>query len=394
MGDQEIGKLVIRLSAEIGDLKKNFEDAKGQLKDLGSQAKESTESIKTGFGGIESGAKGIVGALSAIKASAIVYLGEQAIQAGQRVLSFAKSIAESAYQIERQSEILGISVTDYQKLNYAAKISGVSSDSLSLALRTLARNMGEAQQGVGRAKPYFEALGISMADLKSKSPVDVLMMIAERFKDTEDGARKMEYASNLLATRYGDNVIPMLNKGASGIKALGDEAVRMGTILGDVVVKKGSEAHDTFERLEARTNALKLSFAPLVLSIVTLFEKIVSGIKSVKDQWDSLPAPLRALLVPSPEGGKTFMTWWMGLGQKIGVVPPPPPAPIPPPPEAPPKKAALAPPITDELRRRMAAEAMERLKIEEDAATAAETLAKEHNATLQTINEQQYETSK
>ena len=33
---------------------------------------------------------------------------------------------------------------------------------------------------------------------------------------------------------------------------------------------------------------------------------------------------------------------------------------------------------------------MERLKIEEDAATAAETLAKEHNATLQTINEQQY----
>ena len=136
-----------------------------------------------------------MGALSAIKASAIVYLGEQAIHAGQRVLSFAKSIAESAYQIERQSEILGISVTDYQKLNYAAKISGVSSDSLSLALRTFARNMGEAQQGVGRAKPYFEALGISMQDLKSKSPVDVLLLLADRFKDTEDGARKMEYAS-------------------------------------------------------------------------------------------------------------------------------------------------------------------------------------------------------
>ena len=174
MADQEIGKLIIRLSAEIGDLKKNFEEAKGQLKDLGSQAKESTESIKTGLGGIESGAKGIVGALSAIKASAIIYLGEQAIHAGERVLGFARSVAESAHQIEHQSEILGISLQDYQKLDYAAKRSGVSSDSLSLALRTLARNMGEAQLGVGRAKPYFEALGISMQDLKSKSPVDVL----------------------------------------------------------------------------------------------------------------------------------------------------------------------------------------------------------------------------
>ncbi|MGD0915697.1 MAG: hypothetical protein ABSB22_04475 [Thermodesulfobacteriota bacterium] len=390
MADEEIGKLVIRLSAEIGDLKKNFEEAKGQLKDLGSQAKESTESIKTGLGGIESGAKGIVGALSAIKASAIVYLGEQAIQAGQRVLSFAKSIAESAYQIERQSEILGISVTDYQKLNYAAKMSGVSSDSLSLALRTLARNMGEAQLGVGRAKPYFEALGISMADLKSKSPVDVLMLLADRFKNTEDGARKMEYASNLLATRYGDNLIPMMNKGSEGLKAFGDEAVRMGSVIGDVVVKKGSEAETTFNRLALQSNALKLSFGPLAVDIANLFEQIVSGIKKVKDGWDSLPAPLRGLLVPTPGGMKTFMGWWMGLGEKIGVVPPPPPTPTPPPPVAPPKKAALPPVVTEEEKARRAAVAMERLKIEEDAATAAETLAKEHNATLQTINEQQY----
>ena len=387
MADEEIGKLVIRLSAEIGDLKKNFEEAKGQLKDLGSQAKESTESIKTGLGGIKSGAKDIVGALSEIKASAIVYLGEQALHAGERVLSFAKSIAESAHQIEHQSEILGISMVDYQKLNYAAKMSGVSSDSLSLALRTLARNMGEAQQGVGRAKPYFEALGISMANLKSKSPVDVFLLLADRFKDTEDGARKMEYASNLLATRYGDNVIPMLNKGSVGLKALGDQFVRMGSLIGDVVVKRGSEAYDTFMNLEARTNALKLSFAPYVLSVVTLFEKIVTGLKNVKDQWDSLPAPLRALLVPSPEGAKSFMAWWMGLGQKIGVVPPPP---SPPPPEVPPKKGGLAPVETDEQKRQKVAVAMERLKIEEDTATAAETLAKEHNATLQAINEQQY----
>ena len=169
------------------------------------------------------------------------------------------------------------------------------------------------------------------------------MLLADRFKNTEDGARKMEYASNLLATRYGDNVIPMLNKGSAGLKALGDEAVRMGTVLGDVVVQKGSEAHDTFVRLDARMNALKLSFSPFVLSIVGFFEKIVSGMKSVKDFWDSLPAPLRALLVPTPESNELWNQWLKGLGQKIGIVrPPPPPPPIEPViPGAPPKKAAL-----------------------------------------------------
>ena len=51
MADEEIGKLVIRLSAEIGDLKKNFEEAKGQLKDLAPRRKRARKASRPALEG-------------------------------------------------------------------------------------------------------------------------------------------------------------------------------------------------------------------------------------------------------------------------------------------------------------------------------------------------------
>ena len=75
----------------------------------------------------------------------------------------------------------------------------------------------------------------------------------------------------------------MLNKGSAGTKGLGEEAVKMGTILGDVVVKKGSEAEEIFMNLAAQSNAFKLSLAPMVLEFAKSMNDIIGIIKGYQN---------------------------------------------------------------------------------------------------------------
>lgn len=238
----------------------------------------SLEKIKTGLNSADSSVQKMSSSLRLIKWDAIVNLGERALGAARQLYDFSKSVATTASEIQRQAEIVGTNVENFQKLQYAAKMCNVTNEELIRSLVTLAHNMGEARKESGDARYYFEALGITMKDLKTKSPVDLLMKIADGFSAAADGSRKNEYAANLLASRFGDNLIPMLNKGSAGIKAYGDEAVKMGTILGDVVIKKGDEAEQTFVRLEARVNSLKVNLGPLILKFAELTEKIVDFI--------------------------------------------------------------------------------------------------------------------
>jgi hypothetical protein len=200
-----------------------------------------------------------------------------AFYAAKRVIfDTAKEIASATDAIKSQAEIAGLDIETMQKLQYAAKMTGVTQDDLALSLKFLSRNMAEAAQGTGEAKSYFEAIGVTMEDLKSKSPYNVLLKIADAFSKTEDPINKQKYAQEMLG-RVTEKMILFLNQGSAGIRAYGDEAVRLGTILGTVVVEKGSQADLQFKRLGATLNALKISLAPLATEFMSFVEKITSG---------------------------------------------------------------------------------------------------------------------
>ncbi len=234
------------------------------------------EKIKSGLKGADDSVQKMAGSLRLIKWDAIVNLGRQALQTATSIYNMARSAASAAGAIARAAEITGVTTEEIQKLQYAAKMCDVSNEELAMGLKFLARNMGDAVKGTGEARYYFEALGITMEDLKSKSPVPVLLKIADAFARTEDSAGKSKYAQELLG-RATENLIILLSKGSAGIKNYGDEAVKMGTILGDVVVKKGSEAEEQFKKLEATVNAFKISLGASATEFLKFAEKIVKG---------------------------------------------------------------------------------------------------------------------
>ena len=105
--------------------------------------KEADESIKDFIGGAKEAGKALLEAFAV-----------------KEVYEFVQSQVEAATQLERTALIMGTSVTELQSLNLAAAQAGVSSDTLSTAMRFLNRNMAEGSE----KRKEFAALGISLTD--------------------------------------------------------------------------------------------------------------------------------------------------------------------------------------------------------------------------------------
>jgi hypothetical protein len=220
-------------------------------------------------------AKGMSSSLNLIKWDAIVNFGSRAITAGEQVYDFARSVASSAMEIQKQSTIMGVSTEVYQKLGYAAKMADVSTEEFTRGMKFLSRSIEEAKSGTGDAGRTFKALGIDVGSLSEEEMTlqNVTYLLADAFRGLSDGSAKVD-ASMVLMGRSGQAMIPYFNLGAEAIKNFGEKAERMGSILGDVVLAKGSEAELIFIELGISMNALKISLAPLALE----FAKLAKGV--------------------------------------------------------------------------------------------------------------------
>lgn len=216
-----------------------------------------------------------------IKWASLTYMAREALNAVQQFYAFGKSIAFSTNEIQRQAGVVGISSQEWQKWTYAAKMADVSTEGLMNSWKFLSRSLIEAKDENSDAGKALKALGIT-----ANSTEELMFKLADRFHNAADGAEKIDYAVR-LAGRGAMEVIPLWNKGSQAIKELQQEAVTLGTVLGDVIVKKGSEAEDIFKRLDAKINATKLSLAPLVLEFANLAEAISKSIKQM-EKWTSL----------------------------------------------------------------------------------------------------------
>ncbi len=217
-----------------------------------------------------------------------------------RAFSEGRGIASAAMEIGKMAQISGLSTDAFQKFAYAAKMSDVESESLAVGMKRLAKNMEESSQGTGDAAKWFSVMGISVKDLATGGlkPLDQMMgELADKFSGWEDGTRKIAIATALFG-RSGEALIPMLNKGKSGLSEFYTEAERLGIVLSPDIVRKGQEAEDSFKRFEAQLKSFKLSLSP----VVSEFAKYLGILTDVIAKGKELAFP------PTPKGPAYTLT--------------------------------------------------------------------------------------
>ncbi len=200
----------------------------------------------------------------------------------------AKSTADYAGQVYDMARATGVGVEEYQKMAYAAKMSGIESEKLSTSLVRFDKLIVDAANGSKTAAQTFKDLGIQLKDSKGnfRAPNEIFDDVADIFHKVEDGTAKTALAYELFG-KSGADLIPMLNDGKAGLRSFYDEAIRTGNVLDENVILAADQFSDDLERikLQGKGAALQLgaslmpTFQELATKLITVISKVTDWIK-------------------------------------------------------------------------------------------------------------------
>ena len=178
---------------------------------------------------------------------------------GASILSVGKATADYAGDMFDMARGSGMGVEAFQKLAYAAKMSGIEAEKVSTSFVKFDRMIAEAAGGNKTYMQTFKDLGIQIKDSAGnlRQPNEIFEDVADIFHNTEDGIGKTALAVELFG-KSGADLIPMLNDGKAGLKAFYAEAERMGLVLSDEAIAKGDAFSDQLENIGQQVKGAKL----------------------------------------------------------------------------------------------------------------------------------------
>lgn len=204
------------------------------------------------------------------------------------VVDFAKEVARTPFEIAKTSKELqvlqaqtGDTANSLQRLQYAAQRSETSPEALAQGLGNLSRVMAEASKGSGEAADAFARIGVrtKQANGTLRPTNEVLNDVADVFARLPAGADRTALSMQLFG-RSGKELIPFLANGSSGIRALGDEAERLGLVLSDSALGAGAELSESLEDIDAAMRGVKLTIGQELLpSFKEFFGELAAWLK-------------------------------------------------------------------------------------------------------------------
>lgn len=193
----------------------------------------------------------------------------------------AEALAEYGEQIESAARSTGLSTDAIQQWNFAAKTIGVDGKDAVKSLSDLAQAQNKAVGGNKDAAAAFASIGISLSDLKKDSPDQLLPKIADAFQRSADGAGKAAVANELFG-ESGQALIPLLDKGSSGLDDLGEAAQESGAIIGGDTIQQMAALQDELNLSKAKMDALTTSAKTALLPTIVALTGALSDNAALK----------------------------------------------------------------------------------------------------------------
>ena len=209
---------------------------------------------------------------------------------------FSQSIARMGAEAEstrNMAERFGSTVDQMKVLGFAADSAGVSMSQLAKAQQAFYTSVGKIKIGqlntesTKEAKIAFDKLGISIEDLRNKSPQDVFSLVGDRLNEVKDASERTAIAFDLFG-KQGGNILPALR----GLKEAAVDAARLGTIISKPSFKMLEGVDQSFDRLnEASKNlsqTMMVAFLPLQTGLNNMLADITGGLATALEPMRTL----------------------------------------------------------------------------------------------------------
>lgn len=185
--------------------------------------------------------------------------------AGTAVFKFADNVASVGDNIDKQSQKLGISAKAYQEWDAVLGHCGASIDSLKGGMKTLTKAVADASNDQVAA---FQAVGLSMDQVKSMSTEDVFSAVVTGLQGMEEGAERTQIATTLLG-KSAQELGPLLNTSAEDTAAMKQAVNELGGVMSDDAVAASASFKDALQDLTTIGTGFKNALGAQVLPYVT-----------------------------------------------------------------------------------------------------------------------------
>ena len=223
--------------------------------------------------GLSSAAKGlrvVGGALVNVKTAIAGVVGVAGFGALiKQGLAAGDSLAKTADKI-------GVTTEALAGMQHAAELTGVSTETMNMALQRFTRRASEAAIGTGEAQGALKELGINAEELV-KLPLDKQMeVVADSMSGLSTQSDRVRIAMKLFDSE-GVALVNTLGSGSEALREMIDEAEHLGLALSRTDTAQIEAANDAFTRakgvLTGLSNQLAVSFAPILQLIADTFRQ-------------------------------------------------------------------------------------------------------------------------
>lgn len=267
--------------AELNKLVKNVNDNEKAMQQSADATEENAESVEDFGKEAEDSGKKALSLGDIIKANLIsdaVKAGLSALVDGVKAVgsAMAESLsagAEYADNILTLSTQTGVSTENLQKYNAVAELVDVSTETMTKSMAKNIKSMTTASSGTGAMAEAYSKLGVKVtdADGKLRDSETVYWETIDALKNVTDETERDSIAMVLLG-KSAQELNPLIAQGSEGIKALGDEAVKMGAILSEDALNSLGALDDEMQRFSsisgATSNLMASAFAPAISTLM------------------------------------------------------------------------------------------------------------------------------
>jgi len=234
---------------------------------------KALDKTKKAFGGITKGLKAVAGAALNLKTAFVGVAGAAGIG-----LLINRSL-EATDALSKTATRIGTTTESLSRLQYAAKISGVETQTLNMAMQRFGRRASEAAVGTGEARGALQELRLNATDL-IKLPLDEQMIkLAQAFEDNIKPIDRTRIAMKLFDSE-GVALLQMTQLGAAGIRELFNEAETLGAVMSQDAAKGVEDANDAMARLftifKGVTDQITAALAPALEEVVTYLKELLT----------------------------------------------------------------------------------------------------------------------
>lgn len=239
----------------------------------------ASKSFSTAFG---SAFKGI-GAGTLVASAGFVALGAAAVKGLTASVSAAASLGNELFDLQNQ---LGTTAEETSKLLFIGERLGIGVTQLSTAF-------GFFEKNLVNNTPKVQAYGLSLLDAEgnTKSFDVVLGEAADKFVALGGGIASTAFAMNVFG-RGGRALIPILQLGAAGIKAMGDEAARLGLVFSQDQIDQAHKFAIAQAELGASFKGVAVSIGNALLPVLTV---LLDHFTSAIGTFNKIPGPVKAV---------------------------------------------------------------------------------------------------